>query len=53
MKQLKPVCYWPKMKESFKEFIRQCKVCQRHKMETTYKSIWSLTTITHSSQSLG
>jgi hypothetical protein len=38
MKRLKPVFYWPHMKESIKEFICQCDVCQRHKTETTQPS---------------
>ena len=35
MKRLKHVFYWPHMKESIKEFIHQCDVCQRHKTKTT------------------
>jgi hypothetical protein len=38
MNRLKTVFYWPKMKEWVKIFIRECEVCQRHKVETTMPS---------------
>jgi hypothetical protein len=38
MNQLKTLFYWPKMKERVKTFIRECEVCQRHKVETTMPS---------------